>query len=246
MQEMYKEGIVCDRVKEAARTVIFGNQPPLHQGPAVRGEPGVEARHPRTQKELDEKDAASPARREDPARGPGIAPCQLPEVERGPDQPAKREKRCEQVDGKPEVTHIGHRSGKSAAHHEPAEHALEPTQGQQRHQPPFVALRDRATYPEPGERQRKGQSDQAAQQAVKPLPEKDELEGGEIHARWSGDMLVFAGGLIKIEFGLPRAFRKRRDGTGNRFPLGDRQAAFGQTCDTAHGDHQDNHRRDDE
>ena len=71
----------------------------------------------------------------------------------------------------------------------------------------------------------------------------DELELVERHALV--EHLVLRDLLVGLELGLPVGVAQRRDDAGDRLPLGDRQAGFGQAREAADHDHRQHHQRDD-
>jgi hypothetical protein len=67
-----------------------------------------------------------------------------------------------------------------------------------------------------------GEADEAAKEAVEPLPEEDELELLEAHPLV--DEFVLGNLLVGLEIGHPLVFRQRRQGAGDRLPLDDGEA----------------------
>ena len=124
--------------------------------------------------------------------------------------------------------------------HPPADEPLKPAQREQPDQARAIAFGD---HPAPGidrERQREGEADDAAEQAVDIFPEEDELEIGQRHALGLVDFLIFGDLLIFQEFFLPLRLGERGQRARHRPPLGDRQAGFGEAGDPAHDDHHEN------
>ena len=98
--------------------------------------------------------------------------------------------------------------------------------------------------PEEDERHKKDQAYGAAQLPVPPFPPEDKPELVERHGGVLG--LELGRALIELELVFPVRLRERRDGTGDRLPLGDRQATVGQACRSPDDDHRDDHQGDDE
>ena len=127
-------------------------------------------------------------------------------------------------------------------HHPPADGALEAAKGQQRNQPPAIALGDGAAKGKPGKRQGEGQPDQPPELTVDPFPEIDELEVIEAHALVY--QLIFRDLAIFFELGLPCRIAERRNGASDGFPLRDGKPGFGQPRDAADNDHQEDEQGD--
>ncbi len=99
-----------------------------------------------------------------------------------------------------------------------------------------------AHEPEGQKRQRKGDADEAAEEAVRPFPPVDRLECLERHARV--DDRVLGDRLVLVEREQPVGFVERRDGAQQRLPFGDREAAVGEAHGPADDDHAEHQRGD--
>ncbi len=99
-----------------------------------------------------------------------------------------------------------------------------------------------AHQPEHDERHGKGDADEAAEKAVRPLPPVDGLEAIERHA--GVDDRIFGDRLVLLEGDEPVGLVERRDGAQQRLPFGDRQPAVGEAHGTADDDHAEDQRGD--
>ena len=70
------------------------------------------------------------------------------------------------------------------AHHVPADRALQRAEREDAGQPGRQRARHAAGGQEVEERHQEGYADQAAEEAMRPLPPEDELEGVEAHAAY--------------------------------------------------------------
>jgi hypothetical protein len=131
-------------------------------------------------------------------------------------------------------------------HHVPAEQPLRSAEREQADDLPAVALGDRAPDPEPQQARAEDEADQPAEQAVGEFPPIDVLECRERHSRRPVDLDIFGGRLVEVESAHPIGVAKRRDGSANWVPFGDRQAAFGEPRDSADDDHRKNHEGDEQ
>ena len=109
-------------------------------------------------------------------------------------------------------------------------------------QPVAQPCGDPAPPPEPQERQQKDDTDAARDQAMRPFPPIDGLERVQCHAVIK--RAVLRNGLVSFELALPLRLGQRRYDAHDRFPLGDRQAGFGEprrAADQNDGEHHRGH-----
>ena len=128
----------------------------------------------------------------------------------------------------------------AAAHHVPADEALQPAEREDPDQPRQQRARNPAGGQQHEERHEKGEADQAAEEAVRPLPPEDALERAKAHALV--DLLVLRDLPILVEGILPVGLRQRRHDADDRLPFGDRQAGAGQARRAADADQQEDQR----
>ena len=110
----------------------------------------------------------------------------------------------------------------TALHHVPADGALNAAKREQAEQPWQERLRDEAQKPEHDKGHEEDDADEAAKEAVGPLPPVDGLELIEAHAALL--VLIFGNLLIGGERLLPVAIGERRHHADDRLPFGDREA----------------------
>ncbi len=108
-----------------------------------------------------------------------------------------------------------------ALHHEPADHALQPAQHEDEHEPRRVTRRNAPLRDEPEQRHEEHDADEAPEQAMEVLPPEDALELVQGHALVH--LLVLGRLLVTHERLLPLGFVERRQRAHDRLPLGDRQ-----------------------
>ena len=121
-------------------------------------------------------------------------------------------------------------------HHPPADEALQTAERKHAQKFQLESWRKRAANPEKDQRQDSRKSDQAAEQAVSPFEEEDELEAGQVHVRKDGGILRDL--PVVLELGLPVGGAKRRDHAGQGLPLRDRKTGFCKARRAADDDHQ--------
>ena len=247
VDEVDQIGVAGERVHCPLAPVDPGrDQLALHQGPGIPTKPpaarywsGTKARHQSAIEQLQ----SQRGQRESPQPGEPRYPLALgmtPQIKRRPHQQRQGQQCQRQMGCEPQMADLDI-VGQAGLDHPPANKALQSAQRQQAQQPGVITLRNCPPEPEPGQRQGKGQTDHPAEQAVKPFPEEYDLEPGQRHSGWPVDLGILRDPLIGPKRRLPLRFGQRRNCTGNRLPLGDRQARFSQPGDPA--DH--HHQRDD-
>ena len=153
---------------------------------------------PAIQQQLDEENCRNDRRC---GRQPRLDPAT--KISSRPHEPAEQEQRGEEMRGKAEVADISQVSADARIDHIPAERALTANEGEHGKQPRLVSLRDHAPHPEPDHREEEGEPNDAAKNAVKPLPEVDELELVQVHSRWTTLELVLTRLLVELIFSDP-------------------------------------------
>ena len=128
------------------------------------------------------------------------------------------------------------------SHHPPADERLERQQaGRDGHLPPERAL-ELASPPEEQARQDERRADDARQQPMRPFPPENALEAVERHVRIEPGVLRDL--FVAVELGLPFRRVQRRNNAGDRLPLGDGEAGFGEPRRAADQHHEKNQARD--
>src|SRR4029079_13412822 len=102
---------------------------------------------------------------------------------------------------------------------------------------PTEAFRDCTLHGKPADADEEDEAKDAAEEAVDPFPEEDELEAGERHSGGASHFAILRRLPVEVEFVLPICVGEWRDRAADRLPLGDRQAALGQAGDAADNDH---------
>src|SRR6478609_2949649 len=72
--------------------------------------------------------------------------------------------------------------------HEPADRTLRAAEDEQCRQPQAIAFGNRALEREPGDADEKDEAENAAEQAMDPLPEENELEAAKSHSGRPGHL----------------------------------------------------------
>ena len=218
-----------------------GTKPPLHQRPGVGCKARVQAGHPGAEQQLQEQHSRNGERQAGDTGWARSLPSQprRRRSQRGPDQPAQR-RTARSAGGSTAgsgVTSVMSLPRPERTMNQPNA-PCSPPSASSAEQPRLVASGNRAAHPEPRQRQRKGKADHPSQQAVEPFPEIDELERRPASMPAGPLTLWYSRGLlIDVEFGLPLRLGQRRQSARHGLPFGDRQPAFGQPGDPAHGDH---------
>ncbi len=115
----------------------------------------------------------------------------------------------------------------TGGYHPPADEALKTAERQDSEKRQPQTSLDPPCDPEEEERQGEDHADAAREQPVRPFPPEDGLELIDRHALV--DLLILRNALVETEFLLPFLRGERRYDAVDGFPLGDRQAGFGQS-----------------
>ena len=120
--------------------------------------------------------------------------------------------------------------------HPPADDRLEREQAGRDGDLPAERALELASPPEPQGGQNERRADNARQQAMRPFPPEDGLEAIERHVRIElGELRDL---LVAVELGLPLRAAQRRKNAGDRLPLGDGEAGFGEPRRAANQHHE--------
>ncbi len=214
------------------------NDGAIDRWPGVEDPSGPQAGHQGAEIELQEHQGEQHRGCDAQPRGRDEAGCGLQPPQR-PDDRGKNHQRQHQVRSEP-ILRDFNPSGEPRCHHPPADRALQPAKPENDPQPALeIAALQPAAPQKPQERQQVDRADHAAQQPMAPLPPEDGLELVETHA--VVEFAILRNGLVGLERIGPRLLGQRRQGTGHRLPLDDRQPGLGETggaADQHHGDDQ--------
>ena len=237
MVELRRRRVVEDRLQPARLERFAGNEARSHERPGVVDEAGAQAGDQGAEAELAEHRRGEQAggNHEAPARG-GARARPFAKSGRGVDQRAERRRGDHQVQRQPLLRHLG-ALAQARGHHPPADDRLERQQARRDRDLPAERALELALPPEPEARNDEGRADDARQQAMAPFPPEDGLEAVERHVRIERGELRDL--LIAVELGLPLRAAHRRDHTGDRLPLGDREAGLGEPRRAADQNHEE-------
>ena len=150
-------------------------------------------------------------------RRAGTIPAPI-ERQRHPDERAEDQNGEPQMQRQPVLTHID-AFGKAGAHHVPADRALQGAQSEDAGEPGSQCTRDASCGEEIEKGQQKDCADEPAEEAMRPFPPEDDLEGLEAHA--AIDVLVLGDLPIPGEGFEPVRLRQRGQRAADRLPFRD-------------------------
>ena len=139
------------------------------------------------------------------------------------------------------LRHLG-ALAQARGHHPPADDRLEREQACRDGDLPAERALELASPPEPQGGQNECRADDARQQAMRPFPPEDGLEPIQRHVGIElGELRDL---LVAVELGLPLRRAQRGKHSGDRFPLRDGEAGFGESSRAADQHHEKDEARD--
>ena len=139
------------------------------------------------------------------------------------------------------LRHLG-ALAQARGHHPPADDRLERKQACRDGDLPAERAFELASPPEPQGGQNERRAHDARQQAMRPFPPEDGLEAIERHVGIElGELRDL---LVAVELGLPLRCAQRRKHAGDRLPLRDGEAGFGEPRRAPNQHHEKDEARD--